>query len=183
MSSAANVNVICRFRPMNELEKTSGNEQVCVFTSPTSLQFKSTREKNQYRFNFDRIFPPTSTQEDIYSFGVKGIIDSVLDGYNGTVLAYGQTSSGKTYTMQGEMGSESTKGIIPRMIKHVFDYIYKQEGTEFMIKVSMIEIYQEKIRDLLDITRVNLPIREDNIKGIYVDGCSERYVGCDNDVL
>jgi kinesin family protein 5 len=168
---------------MNELEKTSGNEQVCVFTSPTSLQFKSTREKNQYRFNFDRIFPPTSTQEDIYSFGVKGIIDSVLDGYNGTVLAYGQTSSGKTYTMQGEMGSESTKGIIPRMIKHVFDYIYKQEGTEFMIKVSMIEIYQEKIRDLLDITRVNLPIREDNIKGIYVDGCSERYVGCDNDVL
>ena len=183
MSNAANVNVICRFRPMNELEKTTGNEQVCVFTSPTSLQFNSTREKNHYRFNFDRIFPPTSTQEDIYSFGVKGIIDSVLDGYNGTVLAYGQTSSGKTYTMQGEMSSPHTQGIIPRMISHVFNFIHEQEGTEFMIKVSMIEIYQEKIRDLLDITRVNLNIREDNIKGIYVDGCSERYVGCPNDVL
>ena len=178
MSNAANVKVIARFRPMNELEKTSGNEQVCVFTSPTSLQFNSTREKNVYRYNFDRIFTPSSTQEDIYSFGVKEIIDSVLNGYNGTVLAYGQTSSGKTYTMQGEMEPPSTQGIIPRMISHVFKYIYNTEGTDFIIKVSMIEIYQEKIRDLLDITRVNLNIREDNIKGIYVDGCSERYVGC-----
>ena len=182
MSNPANVNVICRFRPMNELEKTNGNEQVCVFTSPTSLQFFSSREKNNYKFKFDRIFPPASTQEDIYNFGVKGIIDSVLDGYNGTVLAYGQTSSGKTYTMQGEMGNTATHGIIPRMIEHVFDFIHNQEGTEFMIKVSMIEIYQEKIRDLLDLTRVNLPIREDYIKGIYVDGCSERYVGCPQDV-
>ena len=183
MSNAANVKVIARFRPMNELEKTSGNEQVVVFTSPTSLQFTSTREKNVYRYNFDRIFPPSSTQEDIYSFGVKEIIDSVLNGYNGTVLAYGQTSSGKTYTMQGEMELPSTQGIIPRMISHVFKYIYNTEGTDFILKVSMIEIYQEKIRDLLDITRVNLNIREDNIKGIYVDGCSERYVGGPNDVL
>ena len=183
MSNAANVKVIARFRPMNELEKTSGNESVVVFTSPTSLQFTSTREKNVYRYNFDRIFPPSSTQEDIYSFGVKEIIDSVLNGYNGTVLAYGQTSSGKTYTMQGEMELPSTQGIIPRMISHVFKYIYNTEGTDFILKVSMIEIYQEKIRDLLDITRVNLNIREDNIKGIYVDGCSERYVGCPNDVL
>jgi len=184
MSHAANVNVICRFRPMNELEKTSGNEQVCVFTSPTSLQFNSTREKNRYRFNFDRIFPPSSTQQDIYSFGVKGIIDSVLDGYNGTVLAYGQTSSGKTYTMQGEMGLADTMGIIPRMIEHVFKFIKEQNSfSEFTLKVSMIEIYQERIRDLLDVTRVNLPIREDSIKGIYVDGCSERYVASSKDVL
>ena len=183
MSNAANVNVICRFRPMNDLERTSGNEQVCDYTSPTSLTFHSSREKNVYRFNFDRIFPPSSTQQDIYDFGVKGIIDSVLDGYNGTVLAYGQTSSGKTYTMQGEMEEEKTQGIIPRMISHVFKHIYKNEDTDFMIKVSMIEIYQEKIRDLFDVSRVNLNIREDSIKGIYVDGASERYVGCPNDVL
>ena len=182
MSNPANVNVICRFRPMNELEKTNGNEQVAVFTSPTSLQFNSLREKNHYRFNFDRIFPPTSTQESIYNFGVKGIINSVLDGYNGTVLAYGQTGSGKTFTMQGDMSNPLSHGIIPRMIDHVFEFIHSQEGSEFMIKVSMIEIYQEKIRDLLDLTRVNLPIREDSIKGIYVDGCSERYVGCPTDV-
>jgi len=168
---------------MNELERTTGNEQVCVFTSPTSLTFNSSREKNVYRFNFDRIFPPSSTQQDIYDFGVKGIIDSVLDGYNGTVLAYGQTSSGKTYTMQGEMEEQSKQGIIPRMISHVFKHIYKNEDTDFMIKVSMIEIYQEKIRDLFDTSRVNLNIREDSIKGIYVDGTSERYVGSPSDVL
>ena len=183
MSNAANVNVICRFRPMNDLERTSGNEQICDYTSPTSLTFHSSREKNVYRFNFDRIFPPSSTQNDIYDFGVKGIIESVLDGYNGTVLAYGQTSSGKTYTMQGEMDEERKQGIIPRMISHVFKHIYKNEDTDFMIKVSMIEIYQEKIRDLFDVSRVNLNIREDSIKGIYVDGASERYVGCPNDVL
>ena len=183
MSNPANVNVICRFRPMNDLEKTTGNETVADFTSPTSLTFHSSREKNVYRFNFDRIFPPSSTQEDIYDFGVKGIIESVLDGYNGTVLAYGQTSSGKTYTMQGEMDEERRQGIIPRMINHVFKYIYQNEGTDFMIKVSMIEIYQEKIRDLFDCSRNNLNIREDSIKGIYVDGASERYVGCPNDVL
>ena len=183
MSNAANVNVICRFRPMNDLERTSGNEQICDYTSPTSLTFHSSREKNVYRFNFDRIFPPASTQQDIYDFGVKGIIDSVLDGYNGTVLAYGQTSSGKTYTMQGEMDEEKKQGIIPRMIAHVFKHIYKNEDTDFMIKVSMIEIYQEKIRDLFDVSRINLNIREDSIKGIYVDGASERYVGCPNDVL
>ena len=183
MSNPANVNVICRFRPMNDLEKTTGNETVADFTSPTSLTFHSSREKNVYRFNFDRIFPPSSTQQDIYDFGVKGIIESVLDGYNGTVLAYGQTSSGKTYTMQGEMDEERRQGIIPRMINHVFKYIYQNEGTDFMIKVSMIEIYQEKIRDLFDCSRNNLNIREDSIKGIYVDGASERYVGGSNDVL
>ena len=80
MSNPANVNVICRFRPMNELERTSGNEQICSFTSPTSLTFNSSREKNVYRFNFDRIFPPSSTQKDIYDFGVKGIIDEFLLG-------------------------------------------------------------------------------------------------------
>ena len=183
MSNPANVNVICRFRPMNDLEKTTGNETVADFTSPTSLTFHSSREKNVYRFNFDRIFPPSSSQQDIYDFGVKGIIESVLDGYNGTVLAYGQTSSGKTYTMQGEMDEERRQGIIPRMINHVFKFIYQNEGTDFMIKVSMIEIYQEKIRDLFDCSRNNLNIREDSIKGIYVDGASERYVGCPNDVL
>ena len=85
--------------------------------------------------------------------------------------------------MQGEMEEQAKQGIIPRMISHVFKHIYKNEGTDFMIKVSMIEIYQEKIRDLLDVSRVNLNIREDSIKGIYVDGVSERYVGCPNDVL
>ena len=183
MTNPANVNVICRFRPMNDLERTSGNEQVCEFTSQSSLTFHSSREKNIYNFTFDRIFAPTSTQLELYDFGAKGIIESVLNGYNGTVLAYGQTSSGKTYTMEGIIDKPGARGIIPRMIDHVFDHIYKNDGIEFILKVSMIEIYQEKIRDLIDLSKVNLNIREDSIKGIYVDGVSEHYVARPNDIL
>ena len=179
-----NVNVICRFRPMNELEKTNGKEEVADFTSPTSLTFHSTKEKNNYKYNFDRIFPPSSTQQEVYDFGVKGIIDSVLSGYNGTVLAYGQTSSGKTYTMQGLVDSDINKGIIPRMISHAFNFIYDSPPeNEFMVKVSMIEIYQEKIRDLIETDKINLNVREDPNKGIFIEDVSEHYVGCPEEVI
>ena len=182
--SNPNINVICRFRPMNELEKTNGNEMVATFTSNRSLTFKSSRENNKYNFNFDRIFPPTTTQEEVYNNVVSEIIDSVLDGYNGTVLAYGQTSSGKTHTMQGIIGDPINMGIIPRMIEHVFNYMYGAgDEFEFSVKVSMIEIYQEKIRDLIDTSRVDLNIKEDKKNGIYVNNVSEHYVGRPEEVL
>ena len=184
IQSNPNVSVICRFRPMNELEKTNGKEEVADFTSPTSLTFHSTKEKNNYKYNFDRIFPPSSTQQEVYDFGVKGIIDSVLSGYNGTVLAYGQTSSGKTYTMQGLVDNEVNKGIIPRMIAHVFGFIYDSPPEiEFMVKVSMIEIYQEKIRDLIETDKINLNVREDPTKGIFIEDISEHYVGSPDEVI
>ena len=182
--SNPNINVICRFRPMNELEKTNGNEMVATFTSSRSLTFKSSRENNKYNFNFDRIFPPTTTQEEVYNNVVSEIIDSVLDGYNGTVLAYGQTSSGKTHTMQGVIGDPINMGIIPRMVEHVFNYMYNAgDEFEFSVKVSIIKIYQEKIRDLIDTSRVDLNIKEDKKNGIYVNNVSEHYVGRPEEVL
>ena len=182
--SNPNVNVVCRFRPMNNLERTNGNEEVATFTSLNTLTFKSSKEKNTYKFAFDRIFPPSSTQTEVYEFGVKGIIESVLSGYNGTVLAYGQTASGKTYTMQGIVNDEQTMGIIPRMINHVFSFIYESPPeNEFMVKVSMIEIYQEKIRDLIETEKVNLNVREDKTKGIFIEDVSEHYVGGPEEVI
>ena len=183
MSSKGNIKVISRFRPMNELEKSNGNEEVAEFTSETSLTFNSIRENHRIRFNFDRIFPPNSTQEELYNFGVKEIIDGVLDGYNGTVLAYGQTSSGKTYTMEGLIDDESKMGVIPRMINHVFNFIRNNNDIEFIIKASMVELYQEKIRDLIDTKRVNLNIRETPSRVIYIENLSEYYVYCENDIL
>ena len=182
--SNPNINVICRFRPMNQLEKTNGNEMVADFTSEKTLTFKSTRENNKYKFAFDRVFPPTTTQEEIYNSVVREIIDSVIDGYNGTILAYGQTSSGKTHTMQGDIRDPVNRGIIPRMVDHIFEYI---EGCgdefEFSVKASMIEIYQEKIRDLIDISRTDLSVKEDKKNGIYVHNVSEKYAGGPADVL
>ena len=183
MSTKGNIKVISRFRPMNELEKSNGNEEVAEFTSETSLTFNSIRENHRIRFNFDRIFPPNSTQEELYNFGVKEIIDGVLDGYNGTVLAYGQTSSGKTYTMEGLIDDESKMGVIPRMIDHVFNFIRNNEDIDFIMKASMVELYQEKIRDLIDTKRVNLNIRETPSRVIYIENLSEYYVYCENDIL
>jgi len=187
--SNSNINVFCRFRPMNDLEKTFGMEEICDFSSGASVTFHSSQEKNIYSFNFDKIFPPTSTQKEIYEDGAKNIIDSVLSGYNGTIIAYGQTGSGKTYTMEGKIGDETTKGIIPRMIEHIFNYIYNNEYIEFLLKVSIIEIYQEKIRDLLNLNKSkninnsNLNIREDNLKGIYIEGLSEYYVCSPEEII
>lgn len=100
-----------------------------------------------------------------------------MNGYNGSVLAYGQTSSGKTHTMSGIMYNEEQRGIIPRMVSFLFNQIdIAAEEIEFSVKVSMVEIYMEKIRDLVDITKTNLKISEDPKKGIFIADVTETYV-------
>jgi kinesin family protein 5 len=122
-------------------------------------------ETGQYgliKYNFDRVFDPNSTQREVYDEAIVPIIESVLEGFNGTVLAYGQTSSGKTHTMTGNIGSPEMQGVIPRMVKTIFSKIENaSEDIEFTVKISMVEIYMEKIKDLLDPTKTNLKIHED----------------------
>ena len=78
-------------------------------------------------------------------------LPDVLGGYNGTIFAYGQTSSGKTHTMEGVIGDPALQGVIPRIVNDVFNHIYSmEENLEFHIKCSYFEIYMDKIRDLLD---------------------------------
>ena len=93
-----------------------------------------------------------------------------MEGFNGTVFAYGQTSSGKTHTMSGsDMYNEEERGVIPRMVTHVFNKIQNSPSEmEFTVTVSMIEIYMEKIQDLLDKTKTNLKVGETKEKGIYI---------------
>ena len=99
----------------------------------------------------------------------------VLGGYNGTIFAYGQTSSGKTHTMEGVIGDPDLQGIIPRIVNDIFNHIYSmEENLEFHIKVSYFEIYMDKIRDLLDPSKVNLAVHEDKNKSVYVKGATER---------
>ena len=106
----------------------------------------------------------------MYDVAAKPIIDSVLEGFNGTIFAYGQTSSGKTHTMQGpDIEDIEMQGIIPRMVRTVFNQIETaSEAIEFTVKVSMVEIYMEKIRDLIDPTKDNLRIHEDVKKGVFI---------------
>lgn len=101
-----------------------------------------------------------------------------MRGYNATIFAYGQTSSGKTFTMEGkDLHDEKYKGIIPRVMDELFDMIDESdENIEFQIRVSMLEIYNEKIKDLVAPENNNLKVKECKKRGIYVDGCSEVFV-------
>ncbi|RMB88148.1 hypothetical protein DUI87_35484 [Hirundo rustica rustica] len=131
---------------------------------------------------FDRVFPPNTTQEQVYHACAMQIVKDVLAGYNGTIFAYGQTSSGKTHTM--ELHDPQQMGIIPRIARDIFNHIYSMdENLEFHIKVSYFEIYLDKIRDLLDMTKTNLSVHEDKNRVPYVKGCTERFVSSPEEIL
>lgn len=135
-------------------------------------------------FVFDHIFPSSTSQQQMYEVTAKPVVMSCLAGFNGTIFAYGQTSSGKTFTMQGpDLHDKEMKGLTPRMIEEIYNTIETMpETTEFLIQISITEIYKEKLRDLLDITQTNLKVRESGGKGIYVDGVTEKYAATQSDV-
>ena len=133
---------------------------------------------------FDHVFDSNSTQKEVYDMAAKPIIDSVLEGFNGTIFAYGQTSSGKTHTMQGpSIDNIELQGVIPRMVRTVFNRIEASSATiEFSVKVSMIEIYMEKIRDLMDPSKDNLKVHEEKGKGVYMADLTEQYIEAESEV-
>lgn len=137
----------------------------------------------QNNFFFDTVFGPSSTQDDIFAECVEGIVDSVLNGYNGSVIASGQTGSGKTYTIEGLTGS--AKGIIPRATEHIFQYIEScpSKTDRFLVRTSFLEIYNERISDLMDSSRDNLRVREDGVGGVFVEGLSERVVRNTDEII
>ncbi|CAK0859215.1 unnamed protein product, partial [Prorocentrum cordatum] len=136
-------------------------------------------------FAFDRVFPPEASQEDVYDYAARPTVNSVLRGFNGTVFAYGQTSSGKTYTMEGpDIQDKVLQGVIPRMVWSVFDGIcHADEHIEFLVKVSIVEIYNERIRDLLDPNKDNLTIHEDKLRGVFIGEVTETYVGSEQEIF
>ena len=118
-------------------------------------------------------------QQEIFDFTSKEIIKNVIKGYNGTIFAYGQTGSGKTYTIEGEFENDNNRGIIPRAFEYLFNRTKnledKDNSLNYNIKFAFIEIYMEKINDLLDQNK-KVKIREDPEKGFYIDNCTWRKV-------
>ncbi|KAL8718829.1 MAG: hypothetical protein Q9225_004092 [Loekoesia sp. 1 TL-2023] len=129
-------------------------------------------------FTFDRVFDTQSRQTDVFDFSIRPTVDDILNGYNGTVFAYGQTGAGKSYTMMGaDIDDEEQKGIIPRIVEQMFESILRSPGNiEYTVRVSYMEIYMEKIRDLLVPQNDNLPVHEEKSRGVYVKGLLEIYV-------
>lgn len=122
-------------------------------------------------------------QSDVFDFSIRPTVDDILNGYNGTVFAYGQTGAGKSYTMMGDMMSPEQKGVIPRISEQIFQSILTSESNiEYTVGVSYMEIYMERIRDLLRPDCDNLPIHEEKNKGVYVKGLSQVYVSSVDEV-
>ncbi|XP_055305257.1 kinesin heavy chain [Sitodiplosis mosellana] len=175
------IRVVCRFRPLNDSEEKAGSKVI--------VKFPNTQEENCLTIGgkvylFDKVFKPNANQEKVYNEAAKSIVSDVLAGYNGTIFAYGQTSSGKTHTMEGVIGDPTKQGIIPRIVNDIFNHIYSMEvNLEFHIKVSYYEIYLDKIRDLLDVSKVNLSVHEDKNRVPYVKGATERFVSSPEEVF
>jgi len=124
-----NVRVFCRFRPLNKRELGTKDNKICVqFKSQSCCAVKgvnkATGQVEPINYNFDAVFNCESRQETVFKTAVEPIVSSVLEGFNGTILAYGQTSSGKTHTMQGpDIDDQEMRGIIPRMVGSLFQEI------------------------------------------------------------
>lgn len=175
-----NVKVYLRFRPVNEIENKlieKGIGWICPIISENVVKIETQKKFHQnLSFSFDAIFDTLSSQEDLYSFIGKPIVNDITSGYNGTIFAYGQSGSGKTYTMYGAENNE--RGLIPRIIEDIFAFVEStNDNVKFQLKLSVFQIYKEIIYDLLT-GEGELKIKENPERGIYVDGLSEVYLTC-----
>uniref|UniRef100_H2LXR1 Kinesin-like protein n=1 Tax=Oryzias latipes TaxID=8090 RepID=H2LXR1_ORYLA len=168
-----NVKVVVRCRPLNQREKMTGFKQAVTVDeirgTITVNKFETAQEPPK-TFTFDTVFGPDSKQLDVYNLTARPIVDSVLEGYNGTIFAYGQTGTGKTFTMEGVRAVPELRGIIPNSFAHIFGHIAKAEGdTRFLVRVSYLEIYNEEVRDLLGKDQMQrLEVKERPDIGVYI---------------
>ena len=130
-----------------------------------------------HTYTFDHVYDQNSTQKKVYESTARTVVESALYGYNATIFAYGQTGTGKTFTMEGfnRNGTVEARGIIPRAIEQIFGHIQKHASPRmrFLVRASYLQIYNEQISDLLKPERSNLTIREDKKRGVFVEGLSE----------
>ncbi|XP_076285270.1 kinesin-like protein 68D [Lasioglossum baleicum] len=172
------VQVVVRCRPMDEREVTRGYKRVVdVFPSRGVVEIRHPRDDpssdNVKVFTFDAVYDWNSSQQDLYEETVRPLVSSVLDGFNGTIFAYGQTGTGKTYTMEGLKGDYDRRGVIPRSFEHIFNHIGRSENMQYLVRASYLEIYQEEIRDLLQPDQsLRFELKEKPDTGVFVKDLS-----------
>lgn len=168
-SSKENVTVTVRFRPLSPREIRQGEEIAWYADGETILR---NEDNPSIAYAYDRVFGPTTTTRHVYDIAAQHVVSGAMDGINGTIFAYGVTSSGKTHTMHGDQRSP---GIIPLAVKDAFSIIQETPNREFLLRVSYLEIYNEVVNDLLNPAGQNLRIREDS-QGTFVEGIKEEVV-------
>ncbi|KAG0495953.1 hypothetical protein HPP92_000644 [Vanilla planifolia] len=188
-----NVQVILRCRPLSEEEARMRTPIVisCNEQRREILAMQNIANKQIDRtFTFDKVFGPASQQKDLFNQSISPIVSEVLEGYNCTIFAYGQTGTGKTYTMEG--GGKKAKngefppdaGVIPRSVRQIFEELEAQ-CAEYSMKVTFLELYNEEITDLLapdeskfsdDRSKKPIALMEDGKGGVFVRGLEEEIV-------
>ncbi|KAF1376856.1 hypothetical protein PFLUV_G00215780 [Perca fluviatilis] len=175
--SSESVKVVVRCRPLNRKEESNGPAggivQMDLRLGQVILRNpRASASEPQKTFTFDAVYDANSKQRDLYDESVRPLIDSVLAGFNGTIFAYGQTGTGKTYTMQGAWLDPEKRGVIPNAFDHIFTHISRsQSDKQYLVRASYLEIYLEEVRDLLDPNHGNaraLELRENPESGVYV---------------
>ncbi|XP_021770342.1 kinesin-like protein KIN-7K, chloroplastic [Chenopodium quinoa] len=164
-----NVTVTVRFRPLSPKEIRQGEEIAWYADGETVVR---SEHNPSIAYAYDRVFGPTTTTRHVYDVAAQHVVNGAMEGINGTIFAYGVTSSGKTHTMHGDQRSP---GIIPLAVKDAFSIIQETPSREFLLRVSYIEIYNEVVNDLLNPAGQNLRIREDH-QGVFVEGVKEEVV-------
>ncbi|XP_037754737.2 kinesin-like protein KIF22 [Chelonia mydas] len=171
----ARVRVCVRLRPC------SGGDPCVRGLDSRSLQIVSWRNRKEtMEYQFDTFYGDQATQHDVYAGSVQPVLRRLLEGQNASVLAYGPTGAGKTHTM---LGSPEQPGVIPRALRDVLQMTREAscsprgEEWDYSVSMSYLEIYQEKVLDLLEPSQQDLPIREDRDRNILIPGLTERELG------
>ncbi|KAJ8265253.1 hypothetical protein COCON_G00143520 [Conger conger] len=175
--SSESVKVVVRCRPMNEKEKAANFQRVVsVDVKLGQVAVKNPRgtaHEHPKVFTFDSVYDSNSKQVDLYDETFRPLVDSVLLGFNGTIFAYGQTGTGKTYTMEGVRNDPERRGVIPNSFEHIFTHISRSQNQQYLVRASYLEIYQEEIRDLLSKDQARrLELKERPDTGVYVKDLS-----------
>lgn len=164
--------VVVRCRPMNQKEIAQGHKRIIemnVKKGTIEINNPAKKEEVPRMFTYDSVYDWNSKQIDLYDETFRQLVDSVLEGYNGTIFAYGQTGTGKTFTMEGVRSDPILRGVIPNSFEHIFTHIARTQNQQYLVRASYLEIYQEDIRDLLskDQSR-RLELKERPDTGVYV---------------
>ncbi|XP_008783640.2 kinesin-like protein KIN-5A isoform X2 [Phoenix dactylifera] len=188
-----NIQVLVRCRPLSEDEMRVSTPAVITCNEirrEVSATQNIANKQIDRTFVFDKVFGPDSRQKDLFDHAVVPIVNEVVEGYNCTIFAYGQTGTGKTYTMEGggrkgkngELTSDA--GVIPRAVRQIFD-VLEAQSAEYSMKVTFLELYNEEITDLLtpeeskfsdDKSKKPIALMEDGKGGVFVRGLEEEMV-------
>ncbi|KAK6911511.1 Kinesin motor domain [Dillenia turbinata] len=163
----SNVTVCARFRPLSAKERADHGDGVCIRTVDTKSFIIKDEKDEDLMFSFDKVFYEGSEQVDVYEFLALPIIHDVVNGINGTIIIYGQGPSILDYDKQ-------KKGLLPRVVDGLFEHICSLgESTKYLVKLSMVEIYMEKVRDLFELAKDNIQIKESKTQGVFLSGVTE----------